>query len=77
MSNNVQISQDLWADLARYHLLDDPDPALPARIRAALTRKAEAMARRQAYTEYRTTTTPEDKAQALDRYLRHTLPNND
>lgn len=73
----IQIDQDLWADLARYHLLDDPDPALPTRIRAALTKKAEAMARRQAYTAFRTATTPEDKAQALDRYLRHTLSDND
>ena len=73
----IQIDDTLWADLARYHLLDDPDPALPARIRAAMTRKVEAMARRQAYTAYRTATTPEDKAQALDRYLRHTLADND
>ncbi len=73
----IQIEDALWADLARYHLLDDPDPALPARIRDSMTRKAEAMARRQAYTAYRTATTPEDKAQALDRYLRHTLSDND
>ena len=42
----IQIEDALWADLARYHLLDDPDPALPARIRTAMTQKAEAMARR-------------------------------
>ena len=77
MSNNVQIPQELWTDLARYHLLEDPDPALPARIRAAMTRKVEAMARRQAYTAYKSATTPEDKAQALDRYLQRTSPDND
>ena len=73
----VQIDDTLWADLARYHLLDDPDPALPARIRAAMTRKAEAMARRQAYTAYKSATTPEGKAQALDRYLQRTSPDNE
>ena len=68
--SNVQIPQELWTDLARYHLLEDPDPALPIRIRAALTRKVEAMARRQAYTAYRTAQTPEAREQALDKYLR-------
>ena len=73
----IQIDDTLWADLARYHLLDDPDPALPARIRAAMTRKVEAMARRQAYTAYKSATTPEGKAQALDRYLQRTSPDNE
>ena len=73
----IQIDDTLWADLARYHLLEDPDPALPIRIRAALTQKVEAMARRQAYTAYRTATTPEDKEQALGKYLQRTLSNND
>lgn len=72
----IQIDDTLWADLARYHLLDDPDPALPARIRDSMTRKAEAMARRQAYTAYRTATTPEDRERALGKYLQRTLSDN-
>lgn len=68
--SNVQIPQELWTDLARYHLLEDPDPALPARIRATMMHKVDAMARRQAFTAYRTAQTPEAREQALDKYLR-------
>lgn len=66
---SVQIDQDLWADLVRYHVMDLRDPDVDARIRAGLQRKIDAMVRRQAYTASKTACTPEARERARQRYL--------
>ena len=47
----VQISEDLYRDLLRYHLEGRQDEAITERIRLALIAKQEARIRRFAYGE--------------------------
>ena len=47
----IQIHEDTFYDLIRYHIYGDQDPDLKERITAALEAKVEAMARRQTYTD--------------------------
>lgn len=50
MNKQVQISYQLLMDLCRYHLLDDQDPALAARIRSNLEDKMQRAAAREEYS---------------------------
>lgn len=47
----IQITEDLYFDLIRYHIYEDKSPEIEARIVAAIEQKVEAMAKRQTYTE--------------------------
>ena len=46
---SVQISEELFFDLARYHLLDQRDEELTLRIRSGLEAKLDKMADRERY----------------------------
>lgn len=48
---DVKIPEELYHDLIRFHIYEDEDPVLRARIVSALEKKVEAMARRQNYAE--------------------------
>ena len=48
---NIQISEELFFDLARYHLLDQRGEGLENRIREGLEQKNRRMAARQQYAE--------------------------
>ena len=48
---DVKIPEKLYHDLIRFHIYEDEDPVLRARIVSALEKKVEAMARRQNYAE--------------------------
>lgn len=51
MSSKVLIPESLYYDLIRFHIYEDEDPVLRARIVSALEEKVEAMAKRQTYTQ--------------------------
>ena len=64
---NVQISEELFFDLVRFHLLE-MDQFSPA-IKKGLETKLEAMVKRELYTKYKTAPTEEEREQARKEYL--------
>ena len=64
---NVQISQELFFDLVRFHLLETEE--LLPEIQKGLEAKLEAMAKRELYTKYKTALTEEEREQARKEYL--------
>ena len=64
---NVQISEELFFALLKYHLVEIED-VLPE-IKKGLENKLEAMVRRDLYTKYKTAPTEEEKEKARKEYL--------
>lgn len=64
---NVQISQELFFDLVRFHLLEMEE--LFPEIQKGLEAKLEAMVKRELYTKYKTAPTEEEREQARKEYL--------
>lgn len=65
---NVQISEELFFALLKYHLLK-MDDVLPE-IKKGLEEKLEAMVRRDLYTKYKTAPTEEEREKARQEYLK-------
>ena len=63
----VQIPEDLFFEILRYHLLDD-ESVLP-NIKQGLEEKVEAMSRRELYTKYKTSPDEKEREQARKKYL--------
>ena len=64
---NVQISEQLFFALLKYHLLD-MDEVVPE-IKKGLEEKVEAMMKRELYTKYKTAPTEEEREKARQEYL--------
>ena len=64
---NVQISEELFFALLKYHLLK-MDDVLPE-IKKGLEEKLEAMVRRDLYTKYKTAPTEEEREKSRQEYL--------
>lgn len=64
---NMQISEQLFLALMKYHLLE-MDDVLPE-IRKGLEEKLEAMVKRDLYTKYKTAPTEEEREKARQEYL--------
>ena len=64
---NVQISEELFVALLKYHLVEIDD-VLP-QIKKGLEEKLEAMVRRDLYTKYKTAPTEEEREKARQEYL--------
>lgn len=64
---NIQISEQLFFNLVKYHLIEIDD-VLPD-IRKELESKIEAMVRRDLYTKYKTAPTEEEREKARQEYL--------
>ena len=64
---NIQISEQLFFALLKYHLLET-DEVLPE-IKKGLEEKLEAMVRRELYTKYKTAPTEEEREKARQEYL--------
>ena len=64
---NVQISEELFIALLKYHLVEIDD-VLPE-IKKGLEEKLEAMVRRDLYTKYKTAPTEEEREKARQEYL--------
>lgn len=65
----IQISEKLFVEIARYFLLDQEEPDLKESIKKGLGEKLEANIRHQLYTTYKTAATPEQKEKARQEYL--------
>ena len=64
---NIQISEELFFALLKYHLVEIDD-VLPE-IKKGLEDKLEAMVRRDLYTKYKTAPTEEEREKARQEYL--------
>lgn len=69
-TKTVQIPQELFLELCKYHLLDVQTQETIERINQGLTNKVDQMARRTAYTAYKTTHDPDEKEKARLEYLK-------
>ena len=65
---NIQISEELFFALLKYHLVEIDD-VLPE-IKKGLEDKLEAMVRRELYTKYKTAPTEEEREKARQEYLK-------
>lgn len=66
---NVQIPQELFLQLCKYHLIGLDDQEIQEAICRGLNEKLDQMARRQTYTAYKTADTPEEREKARLEYL--------
>lgn len=64
---NIQISEQLFFSLVRYHLVE-MESELP-QIKKGLMDKMETMVMRELYTKYKTAPTEEEKEKARQEYL--------
>ena len=64
---NIQISEELFFALLKYHFVEIDD-VLPE-IKKGLVDKLEAMVRRDLYTKYKTAPTEEEREKARQEYL--------
>lgn len=64
---NVQITQDLFLVLVKYHLLEAAEEE--EKIKKELMEKLDAMAKRQIYSQYKTAPTEEEREKARREYL--------
>lgn len=64
---NVQIPQELFMELLRYHLLDDDSCA--EEIKKGLEQKMNTMVERELYTRSKTAPTEEGREKARQEYL--------
>ena len=64
---NIQISEELFLTLIKYHLLEMDE--FSEKIKIGLENKLEAMTKRELYTRYKTAPTVEEKEKARQQYL--------
>lgn len=64
---NVQISEELFFSLIKYHLMDMQE--LQPQIQKALEQKMDSMVKRQIYTAYKIAPTEEERKKARQEYL--------
>ncbi len=70
MSNKqIMIPEQLFFNLVKFHLLGLEDPEIKDDIVKEITKKTEAMQRRQIYTEYKTAPTQEERECARSQYI--------
>ena len=64
---NVQISEQLFVALVKYHLLEIDD--VYPEIKKGLEKKVDALVMRELYTKYKTASTDEEREKARREYL--------
>lgn len=69
MNKQVQISQELFLDLVRYHCLGDTSPERSKAISKALETKIDKLARHNIYSASKTAETPEEREKNRQKYL--------
>lgn len=65
---SVQISEELFFDLAIYHL-KNADPKLEDKIRIGLSQKIDAMLAHEFYSQMKTAPTQEEREKARQEYI--------
>lgn len=69
MSKNIQIPEQLFFQLFKYHILDMKDQELQELIVKGLNDKFEALVKRDLYTKSKVAETPEEREKARQDYL--------
>lgn len=71
MAKTVQISEELFVNLVKYHLcgLNTWEDDLNQPIEKALQEKLDSMINRSLYSQYKTGATPEEREKARQEYL--------
>ena len=69
MSKNIQIPQELFLQLCKFHLADIKDLETSEAIYKGLGDKLDQMARRELYSTYKTADSAEDREKARQAYL--------
>lgn len=64
---NVQITQELFLSLVKYHLLEATEEE--EKIKKGLVEKLDAMEKRQIYSQYKSAPTEEEREKARQEYL--------
>lgn len=64
---SVQIPEELFIQLVKYHLLDDD--LWQDEVKTGLERKLENIINRMTYTDYKTAPTEEEREKARQKYL--------
>ena len=64
---NIQISEELFFALVKYHLLEMDD--VYPEIKKGLEKKVDALVMRELYTKYKTAPTEEEREKARREYL--------
>lgn len=64
---NIQISEELFFALVKYHLLEVDD--VYSEIKKGLEKKVDALVMRELYTKYKTAPTDEEREKARREYL--------
>lgn len=77
MAKNVQIPQELFLQLCKFHLADIKDSETSETIYKGLGDKLDQMARRELYTAYKTAESGEDREKARQAYLERIGLNKD
>lgn len=65
----IQISQSLFIELVKYHLMENHEPTQEGFIKTELSAKMDAMVKHELYTQYKTAPTEEEKEKARQQYL--------
>ncbi|WP_285816095.1 hypothetical protein [Thomasclavelia cocleata] len=75
MSNsNIQISEKLFIQLIKYHILEINDERLSEEIKIELDNKITKIINRNLYSKYIQCDTKANKKKALDEYIKHKNP---
>lgn len=69
MAKNVQISQELFLQICKYHLAQINDSETAEAIYKGLSDKLDQMARRELYSTYKTAESAEEREKARQAYL--------
>lgn len=65
----VQISQTLFIELVKYHLMDHHEPSQEGYIKTELKDKLDAIVKHDLYTQYKSAPTEEEREKARQQYL--------
>lgn len=68
---NIQISEKLFIQLVKYHLLKIDDKELSEEIKIELDDKLTKLINRNLYSKYLQCDIEEDRKKALDEYIKH------
>ena len=69
MAKNIQIPQELFLQLCKFHLAHLDSPEIISAIEKGLSDKIDSMAKRQLYASYKLADSPEEREKARIAYL--------
>lgn len=67
--SNIQIPTELFGELYAYFILEDSTPEREARIKTALEAKMDKIHKRNLYSDFKASTSPEHREKARRKYI--------